>query len=154
MGLDVNRCVDGCIDDQYLCGICCGIIVVPKVILTCSHVFCEQCIREWIESKHNCPIDREPTLDVECLGDVSDEYYDNYSDIVLKCVNWGHGCDQTFTIIDIKSHEDMCRYEPNGVQKSECYECGHFVPVTGKLCFNFGNYTLAKNLYTFPYLIY
>lgn len=41
------------------CAICYGKIAKrEKIILNCDHIFCENCIREWLSRKNSCPFCR------------------------------------------------------------------------------------------------
>ncbi|XP_054153109.1 uncharacterized protein LOC128951851 [Oppia nitens] len=120
MGLDINRAIHTTIDDQFLCGICCGIIVSPKGIVNCGHVFCEQCITDWIATKHNCPHDRDITIELDCLDDVCDDYYESYEQIMIRCQNWLIGCDHIFSIVEDSDHQNGCHFNETYYRKCKC----------------------------------
>ena len=50
MGIDTALSIDK-LDDEFVCSICTDILVNPVEIKSCQHIFCESCIREWIQEK-------------------------------------------------------------------------------------------------------
>ena len=56
MGRDVERYVDAAaISRHLLCSICHGVLERP-VQTTCEHLFCEDCLLEWLCRKATCPV--------------------------------------------------------------------------------------------------
>ena len=51
-----SMCVEE-IDEQFLCGICTGVLVEPKQCKS-GHVFCGKCIDQWLLQSSKCPICR------------------------------------------------------------------------------------------------
>ncbi len=43
------------------CSICHEIIRKPAIVLDCSHIFCEDCLQEWLDRESTCPLCRSRT---------------------------------------------------------------------------------------------
>ena len=56
MGYDVARFV-GEISEELICSICSEILENP-LTTDCEHLFCRECINDWLRDNHTCPIDR------------------------------------------------------------------------------------------------
>jgi E3 ubiquitin-protein ligase NRDP1 len=140
MGFDINRCVSIHLEDNFLCSICCGIIENPKKILRCDHIFCQKCITVWILEKSKCPIDKNE-VDLTQLTDVCEQYFEEYSKILLKCEFFKYGCDESIRIIHTLTHSENCKY--NRDKYKEC-QCGDCVALNGNFL-DFSKYELKIN---------
>ena len=59
MGFDITR-FESTVDDELICAICEGVLQNPIQVVSCEHVFCSDCLDQWIaKGKKNCPLDRE-----------------------------------------------------------------------------------------------
>eukprot|EP00984_Skeletonema_dohrnii_P006395 scaffold2293_cov81-Skeletonema_dohrnii-CCMP3373.AAC.6 len=47
------------IPDDFICSICMTVPVEP-LVTPCDHVFCKPCIRQALNDRNLCPIDRRP----------------------------------------------------------------------------------------------
>lgn len=56
MGLDIAMFVSA-IDDEFLCCIC-KMVLENAVQSPCEHVFCAECINEWLVIRERCPVDQ------------------------------------------------------------------------------------------------
>ncbi len=55
-----------------------------NIILTCTHNFCEKCIREWNISSQTCPICRKRSADNDCFVLTEKPDYYNLQDEMSK----------------------------------------------------------------------
>jgi len=64
--IDRDRVVDGdLVPDEYFCPICQYLLWKSRSCSSCQHLFCEKCIRTWIENPNSgkrCPFRCEPFL--------------------------------------------------------------------------------------------
>mmetsp|Transcript_7191 Transcript_7191/g.10948 ORF Transcript_7191/g.10948 Transcript_7191/m.10948 type:complete len:583 (+) Transcript_7191:87-1835(+) len=44
----------GSLHEEFVCSVCLSIVEHP-VLTKCSHVFCKNCLNEWLAQKRNCP---------------------------------------------------------------------------------------------------
>ena len=51
MGIDSDLAVNE-VDGELLCSICTGILENPVEIEECEHMFCEGCIRRWMQERN------------------------------------------------------------------------------------------------------
>ena len=88
MGIDVHDVVAGAVDEELLCSICTDIVQQPRCCRS-GHVFCEECIKTWLQNNGTCPIGRED-LEVEQLAHVRplERMVDR---IQVRCPNRGAG---------------------------------------------------------------
>jgi protein-L-isoaspartate(D-aspartate) O-methyltransferase len=121
MGIDSDR-FNGDIDDEFKCAICCDVIEDPVQVVSCEHVFCRLCIKQWIEREASCPVDRN-TVTVSQLGDASRLFRNLHSRLELKCDFHDNGCDAIIRIEDLRNHVMNCGFNPQSVR--ECAnKCG------------------------------
>jgi hypothetical protein len=118
-GIDVNDVVDGLVDEELLCSICTDIIQQPRCCHA-GHVFCEECIKTWLQNNSTCPIGREQ-LEPQQLAHVRplERMVDR---IRVRCPNRGpgrswacgaSGCGWVGLCADRAAHLDNeCVYQP------------------------------------------
>lgn len=56
MGYEL-ACFVGEVDKEFLCTICMMVLENPKET-PCEHMFCAQCIKDWMAVESHCPVDR------------------------------------------------------------------------------------------------
>ena len=61
-GYEVDRFINLSENDkaELTCSICQDIFCSPMVAECCLQTFCEDCIKEWVETNNTCPFDRKP----------------------------------------------------------------------------------------------
>ncbi len=56
MGYDVARFTSE-ISEELICSICSEVLESP-LTTECEHLFCRDCINDWLRENRTCPIDR------------------------------------------------------------------------------------------------
>jgi hypothetical protein len=74
--------------NESKCSICYNQFNIPVCIQKCNHIFCLNCIREWIIKKNNCPICRNEF----CKSDLINLHYED----VYFYINWNLSPDSNF----------------------------------------------------------
>jgi E3 ubiquitin-protein ligase NRDP1 len=124
MGFDEKRFVNE-IEDEFKCGICEEVMENPIMTTKCEHIFCNQCINQWLQSNNSCPIDRFG-LNSSKLRQPNRTYKLFYSRLEIKCEFESNGCQVICKIEDLESHEKTCTFNPD--MKIFCdKECGAFI---------------------------
>ena len=95
---------------DIICTICLSVPSTPCTLRSCSHVFCENCIRESISHRNNCPVCRRycSLSDVQSLKEATALGYRIWNSIMVKCDNHESGCSWTGSISDYRSHKHSC----------------------------------------------
>lgn len=60
MGYEIERFVDAKSVDDFKCGICLEVIENPVMITVCEHLYCRECLTDWLSKDTSCPEDRNP----------------------------------------------------------------------------------------------
>ena len=119
MGIDVHDVVAGAVDEELLCSICTDIVQQPQCCRS-GHVFCEACIKKWLQNNSTCPIGREE-LEVEQLAYVRplERMVDRMQ---VRCPNRGarrswtcrpSGCAWIGLVADRAAHlHNECAFQP------------------------------------------
>lgn len=119
MGIDVHDVVAGAVDEELLCSICTDIVQRPRCCRS-GHVFCEACIKKWLQNNSTCPIGRED-LEVEQLAHVRplERMVDRMQ---VRCPNRGarrswtcrpSGCAWIGLVADRAAHlHNECAFQP------------------------------------------
>ena len=77
-----------------------------------KHLFCEECINEWLNRQNNnCPNCRKE-LNINQLTNPIPIMLRMISNLQIKCIRNKKGCDKVLycTINEIKKHENECDY--------------------------------------------
>ena len=128
------------VDEEFRCPICRDIVDEP-ITCQCEHVFCKECIEEWIAREPSCPVDRS-ALKVHHLVGVSRIYKTFYSKLSLKCEFESSGCETVCGVNAVKEHQNKCEFNPN--VKSECNNgCKAMITKAESLTHNCVQYLMA-----------
>ncbi|XP_054156332.1 E3 ubiquitin-protein ligase NRDP1-like [Oppia nitens] len=109
--------------DELSCAICKTPMDDP-VLTKCDHLFCRQCIGEWLSRNNNCPIDRRKLVldDTHPAPRVVRNLLDQ---LRMRCYFSGDGCPLILPINDYTRHVDECAYNPGA--ELRCQMCGQLM---------------------------
>ncbi|XP_054152622.1 RING finger protein 151-like [Oppia nitens] len=92
---------------ELICHICFSILNDP-VFNGCTeqHLFCRTCITTWLNTKSECPVDRQTVT----INDIQSQpaFKRVIDGLRLRCPNHGEGCQRTGTVSDMRSHVSEC----------------------------------------------
>ena len=102
------------------CSLCCEMPMVP-VVTPCDHIFCRPCIFRALESRHECPNDRQPLNGSQILP-ISGALKRIWEQVAVKCPTTE--CPWTGVMGSYAAHaERCCRSEsPRTTQRIQDYE--------------------------------
>ena len=110
-GYDSALVLDHEMKEDFICVICAGLCVEPRV-LPCTHHFCNRCITRWLWASVNksCPLCRAavPTQSVLPLHRFEQFVYDS---IQLACPRRNQGCHEVLRPSTVEQHEAECSYK-------------------------------------------
>ncbi|XP_043110287.1 RING finger protein 151 [Puntigrus tetrazona] len=106
-GYEVEQFVDTP-DDDLICVICRAVLRCP-VRLKCNHVFCKECILQWMKRQVKCPCCRQPIDQNQML--VLFKLSKSIGRLSIKCRNAQQGCRATFPLSNEYLHISSCPYE-------------------------------------------
>lgn len=121
--IDRDRVVNGdSLLDEYFCPICQYLLWKPRSCSSCQHLFCERCIRTWLESANlyrKCPFRCQPYVDRPCPPSVQSLL----SHLNIRCRNSTLGCTQIVPYDRLEYHQNIeCQY-----LSQKCMECNQLV---------------------------
>ena len=131
MGVEIIRFLKDSVDEDLICQICHGVFVDP-VQTPCRHLFCKQCIEEWIQQNETCPSDRS-FLCTQLLTKAPFAIQNIIGRLPITCVYQKNGCTYKTLFNNIKrckDHEKECLYSPKSKITSTC-DCGFVAPLKG-----------------------
>lgn len=67
MGFEIERFVDQKLVQDFKCGICLEVFKEPVMISVCEHIYCRECITDWLKTDTSCPEDRTPIQDSDLV---------------------------------------------------------------------------------------
>ncbi|CAG2165140.1 unnamed protein product [Oppiella nova] len=130
MGFDINRFRESDIKAEFICPICRDILEDPLLVQTCEHVFCRNCIDQWLRESQqkSCPIDRQEISD-ESLRPPQRSFKNLIQSLLISCDFVANGCQEWIKIDELPAHTSACNYNPViMVQEIECpANCGAIV---------------------------
>ncbi|PIK45574.1 putative E3 ubiquitin-protein ligase RAD18 isoform X4 [Apostichopus japonicus] len=99
------------IDNLLRCGICCEFLNIAMILPKCSHNYCSQCIRRYMNYKSQCPTCNTPTIEGEIRNNkVVDEIVKNFVQVrphILKlCKGQGEKSHDTSEMVTPTSRKD------------------------------------------------
>merc|ERR1712156_1371451 len=134
MGWDLDRFTSESIDSSLICCICHEVLNAP-VQAPCQHVFCSECINNWIQQSsgnQSCPVDRSKLLDENVnpkLQPIPFELMISLTELEITCTYTVNGCDFLTRLGDgigtaLLSHEYECPHNPKNFVECPRKECG------------------------------
>ncbi|CAF1115845.1 unnamed protein product [Didymodactylos carnosus] len=125
-GIDRDRIVDGhLVPDEYFCPICRCLLWNPRSCASCQHLFCQKCIRAWLENENSdnkCPFRCEPYEDRRCPP----YFHSLLARLNIQCQNCPFGCTRVLPYNSLEQHENFeCEYFTQ-----RCSECEQLVLLT------------------------
>ncbi|KAL7499493.1 hypothetical protein ACHAWT_007774 [Skeletonema menzelii] len=92
---------------DLICSICMTVPAEPR-ITPCNHLFCQKCIRQALDDKYLCPIDRQPCSPHQ-LRPLDGLLSRVWGGIQVKCGHHEYGCAWRGSISDYSAHtENNC----------------------------------------------
>ncbi|CAG2104034.1 unnamed protein product [Medioppia subpectinata] len=117
MGYEITR-FESTVDDELICSICEGVLQNPIQVVTCEHVFCSDCLEDWLDKgKHTCPLDREQVNreDLKTPRIVSNLL----AKLSIKCDFADYGCQVVVKLENLAKHLTQCAFNPNTPMQCE-----------------------------------
>lgn len=97
---------------DLICSICMTVPAEP-LITPCNHLFCQKCIRQSLDDKYLCPIDRHPCSPHE-LRPLDGLSFRVWGGIQVKCGYHENGCAWSGSVADYSAHlTDNCSASKN-----------------------------------------
>ena len=124
MGINVENIATGTSVDYLLCSICSQLLYDAIVLPICEHMFCRECIEEWVKTKKqgavktfevSCPDCRKPFTLCD-FGEPVRIVQNLLRDITFKCPN--DGCLLILSYTNYYNHLAHCE-----LARSNCNDC-------------------------------
>jgi hypothetical protein len=113
MGYDLERIFEA-VDEELKCGICFGLLENPVQINDCEHIFCGNCIKEWLSKQLNCPIDRKSVLHSQIKA--APKLITNFiAKVTITCNFAKNGCHSIVKVDQIYEHIKSCEFNPKNM---------------------------------------
>jgi hypothetical protein len=91
-------------DQDLQCPICLGVFKDPVETTGCRHVFCRECITEWLTAGGwTCPTCRAD-LPLSGIRDASPALCSLVGRLKMRCVNAAEGCEARVTVAGLGTH--------------------------------------------------
>lgn len=142
MGYETDRFVENHIEEEFICSICHDVLADPVFISTCEHMFCGDCIRQWMRNSHMCPVDRGQ-IQSSHLHPPLRSFRDLLGKLKIQCDFVKLGCSEVLKLENLKDHCGNCSFNPN--VKRDCPSgCGAALTRKEKETHNCIEYLKAK----------
>ena len=117
-GYDDSR-FENAVDDHFHCSICYNVLKEPMMCRNNEHLFCRDCITEYLNTNsHTCPECNED-LTVETLRRAR-VVSNVLSGLKIKCDYSQRGCQEYIRIEELDSHVEHCGFAPVKCSNEEC----------------------------------
>ncbi|XP_023211191.1 uncharacterized protein LOC111614045 [Centruroides sculpturatus] len=105
-------------NEDLICSICDCVFYDP-VECPCRHVYCRNCICDWLSCQNTCPVCRKSVIlyELQAVGPIIKNMI---MKLTIRCPNSEHGCKQNFALEEYDSHLSNCDYVV--VKCSKCQE--------------------------------
>ena len=122
--------------DQLKCYICMGKLTKPRMCKYCHRPACENCIKKWLNEKHQCgfcrkKINYNETIEVPIINDIADFFMKNINNQNEQVNNKNNAKENNNKIFDsyleipklnLKEEENICK-KHNNKYEYFCYQC-------------------------------
>lgn len=122
-----NEIFEELVDDELKCGICKFVLENPMQGVNCEHLFCLNCIQQWLKNSLICPLDKKQLL-TSHLQSPPKIILKLLNNLKIKCNFHLFGCSIKLKLSDLNQHIKICPYDPE-INQNECNE------ITNKLDF-------------------
>jgi hypothetical protein len=120
MGYDKNRFRNpGEIPEEVICAVCLDVLKEPLQRDGCEHIFCKDCIHEWLSNHKECPECRQD-LALDKLKDVPRVLKSLLNRLVINCDHHSDGCKEWQDLGQLKAHIKECPFTPDLVLHCPC----------------------------------
>ncbi|UJR32467.1 hypothetical protein I4U23_019929 [Adineta vaga] len=102
------------VPDEYFCHICKHLLWKPISCSSCQHLFCEKCLRTWLQNTNNankCPFRCQPFEERRCPPYV----HSILSKLTIRCRNSSFECNQLVPVSKFAEHQqsaELCILQP------------------------------------------
>lgn len=103
------------VDDELKCPICDRVLENPMQGIDCEHLFCLDCIQEWLKHSLVCPLDRRSLLPSQ-LQSPPKIILKLLNNLKIKCNFYDNGCLMKLKLSDLNQHIKFCLYNPSADQ--------------------------------------
>ena len=120
MGWEIDRfLVKESIEDYLICSICTDVVKEPIQTPQCDHIFCRECIMQWLGGgNRTCPVDRQ-LVTSDSLKALNRMAKQSLNKLVIRCKNYGDGCRLMSKLEDmpqLNEHElNLCTVAQNNI---------------------------------------
>lgn len=128
---------------EFVCQICYDILCDPVIVPECEHVFCSDCLTDWLsrspttpqrlpsaqsadensnppadlsKKSGHCPIDRTP-VGIDELRPPQRVFRNLLSALLIRCRFAPAGCDLSVPICELDYHEPNCPHNPDNANR-------------------------------------
>ena len=107
MGFPLELFIDT-VNESLKCDLCNAVYRDP-VITSCDHVYCEQCLKEWLKNRTDCP---RVCKQISFEKDVTHLFplQKLVERLRTRCVNFTEGCETVTSLADMLAHLEVCDY--------------------------------------------
>ena len=109
------------IEDLVKCSICLEILCKPYECEICGSLFCEDCIQEWLNINHSCPMKCENFIMMKARPNTRKML----NIIKIRCINYPD-CNYTCDYWEVFEHEKTCPFQKIGCPNGKCEFEGSF----------------------------
>ena len=115
-----DRLDDGdLIPEEYICPICRCLLWKARSCGRCQHLFCEECIQQWLLNDSRCPFRCDPYEDRRCPPSI----HSLLSRVNIRCVNHAFGCEEICSYEQLEEHQRArCQF-----QRERCERCDQWI---------------------------
>ncbi|XP_076448162.1 uncharacterized protein LOC143284905 [Babylonia areolata] len=105
-------------NSELLCAICLNVLHEARMC-PCHHIFCELCIRRWLESNPTCPTCRSPST-LHLLRAAPPLVLNVLNSLTMDCDYKEAGCDKSIAKENFPSHIENCDFRPVSCPHQGC----------------------------------
>ena len=108
MGFDLERFPNEEIGSELICSICTGVLEKP-LETSCQHLFCGECIHQWLLRRESCPHCRKNITTTD-LRQVLPALKNILNKQKINCEYKKNGCKELVTIEALPKHLSSCSF--------------------------------------------